>query len=198
MRQLLDTPFKGNRHYIHGSDIFNRISQHIKTLFPDAGAYISKLHFNAFGYHLYEMVLDETLDIEKVVGGGELTFVDGTRKSFHLCETDTVPQERVPYDEDSFVANATYEDITIRFDGPSPFTSIETVIALTKALSYRLMPLQSGKWVFGRLDLLMPLPAITTSVVITRTAVLGNRFSVNKIEIDGQHVGQIRFIVGTP
>ena len=42
------------------------------------------------------------------------------------------------------------------------------------------------------------LPEIFSSIVITRTAEIKNKFSRNNIVIDGVSIGEMRFIVGNP
>ena len=103
-----------------------------------------------------------------------------------------------PYDEDGLVAPAVREGNTIALRGRSQFTPIEEIIALTKRLNYELTPDVDGKWLFGQLDLDDTLPEEYSSLQITRTNVVGTRFSVNTIEIDGARFGDIRFIVGSP
>lgn len=198
MRYLLNTPYKGSRHYIQGGDLFNSVSHKLLELFGQQRPYVSQLSFPRFAYHLCDLVIDESVDAQSIMGKGAITFEDKSKKSFCLAETTTLPSERVPFDEDSLVAQAKYTGRSIELSGKPPFSSIETVIALTKALSYKNMPLQQGKWVFGRIDLMIALPAIGHSVSIENVSSVAGRFNTNNIMIDDNLVGKIQFIVGSP
>lgn len=198
MRCLLNTPYKGSRHYVHGSDLFNNISHKLLELFEQHSPFVSQLSFSRFAYHLCDLVFDESVEAQGIMGKGTVTFEDNTKKSFYLAETTSIPVERVPFDEDSLVAQASYTGRSIELSGKPPFSSIETIIALTKALSYKNMPLQQGKWVFGRIDLMVALPTIDHSVAIENISSVAGRFNTNNILVDGNLVGKIQFIVGSP
>jgi hypothetical protein len=198
MKYVLNTPYKGSRHYVQGGDLFNSISQKSLELFQQRKPYVSQLSFSNFAYHLCNFVVDESADIQSITGKGVITFDDATKKHFYLTETSTVPSERVPFDEDGLVAKAKYTERSIQLSGKPPFSSIETVIALTKALSYKNMPPHQGKWVFGRIDLTRALPEISNSVIVESISSVAGRFGIYNIVIEGDSVGNIQFIVGAP
>lgn len=197
MKTLLNTPYKGSRHYIHGSDLFNKINEILSATPEYRPYYVSQLVFTRFTYHLCELVIDEVVEPQLIAGKGIISSVDN-KKNFYLVETGSPPSERYPFDEESLVATAKYHDSSITLNQDSGYTSIETIIALTKALSYKLMPLNKEKWVFGRIDLKSSLPVITHSITIKQSNAIQGRFSVNNIEIDGNSVGKIQFITGNP
>ncbi len=198
MKYILNTPHKGSRTYIQGGDLFNSISDTLPKLFTQQNSFISQLSFSRFAYHLCELVIDENIEAQSIMGKGVITLDDNTKQNFYLIETATLPSERIPFDEDSLVARAQYGERTIELDNKPAFSSIETIIALTKALSYKIMPLQQGKWVFGKIELTVALPEINNSVIIESMSSVAGRFSINSIVIDGNPVGKIQFIVGSP
>lgn len=198
MKIPLDLSFKGARHYIQGGDFFNSIQAAANSMQTHGTAYISKLAFRRFAYHLCELCLNEREESEASVGSGELVFGDGSRQSFWISEGNQKPHDRRPYDEESMVAAATYADQTASLKAPIEYSTIEAVIALTKVLNYRLAAPKEGKWVFGQIDLTQALPAINESLTISRIKSLPGRFSINEIIIDGHSVGMIQFIVGAP
>jgi hypothetical protein len=198
MSFLLETTFKGSRHYIHGSDLFNAVQSAAQGMPGGEGVYISRLGFNHFAYHQCELYLDECVGSNSTVAEGELKFTDGSHKRFCLREGTRKPTERNPYDEDSMVAVAAYSEQSATLQAPISYTTIEVVIALTKVLNYRLATPKQGKWVFGKIELNQSLPEIRKFITVTRTKAIPGRFSVNEIVIDGGIVGAIQFIVGTP
>lgn len=197
MQYLLNTPYKGSRHYIHGSDLFNKITKIVYSTPEYESYYVSQLVFTRFTYHLCELVIDEVVEPALIAGKGIISTLD-SKKNFYLVETGNSPTERYPFDEESLVAKAEYYDSSITLNQAPDYTSIETVIALTKALSYKLMPLDKEKWVFGRIDLKSSLPIINNSITINQNNAIQGRFSVNDIEIDGKSIGRIQFITGNP
>lgn len=200
MRYSLLTPFKGTRHYIHGSDLFNTAEALADLATGAKGAHISKLAFTRFAYYQCDLVLspEATCEACNQMGEGEFSLPDGSYQSFRLCEGTQAPLERRPYEEDGMVAAASYADQSATLQAPIQYSSIEAVIALTKVLNYRLSPPKVGKWVFGRIELSQALPGIKNQLTITRTKSVPGRFSVNEINIDGETVGTIQFIVGAP
>ena len=90
------------------------------------------------------------------------------------------------------------DDEQIVLEIRSAFSPIEELIALTKRLNYELTPDIDGKWVFGQMNLKCGLPDEYSQLRITRNCIVSGRFSVNDIKFDSKHVGDIRFIVGTP
>lgn len=200
MRYPLSTPFKGTRHYIHGTDLFNTAEAIAELVTGARGAHISKLTFTRFAYHQCDLVVspDATDEASNQMGAGEFSLPDGSYQPFCLCEGTQAPLERRPYDEDGMVAAASYADQSATLQAPIQYSSIEAVIALTKVLNYRLSPPKVGKWVFGKIELTQALPAIQNYLTITRTKSVPGRFSVSEINIDGAKVGTIQFIVGAP
>ncbi|WP_130357113.1 hypothetical protein [Pigmentiphaga kullae] len=198
MKIPLDLTFKGNRHYIQGGDLFNSAEAVIQAFFKSEKAYINRLSFTRFAYNQCDLLIGDIPSPEEKIGEGSLTLPDGETRLFYLCEKSTKLLERRPYDEESMVAPATYEDRSAMLLAPLPYTSIEAVIALTKVLSYRLNEPAQGKWVFGKIDLQQKLPAIRENLTIRQVKALPGRFSVNDVVIDNIRVAQIHFIVGAP
>jgi len=196
----LKTPFKGSRHYIHGTDLFNALQANAELATGAPGAYISSLSFNRFAYHLCDLIVDDHADqlFHNAMGTGEFTLPNGTKRTFHLIEGKNAPHEGVPYDEDGFMAPAVFTEQKATLLVPIAITSIEAVIALTKVLNYRLSTPKAGRWVFGKIELKEALPPIESSLSITRAKSVQGRFSVNDIIIDDRHIGFIQFIVGAP
>lgn len=200
MKYQLSTPYKGNRHYIQGGDLFNTAQATAEKVTGVKDAYISRLSFTRFAYRQCELVIDpdRVMSGAKPMGEGAFRLPDGTDQVFFLYEGEVEPTERRPYDEEGMVAPATFKDNSATLDGPIQYSSIEAIIALTKVLNYRLAVPKAGKWVFGKIELNQSLPSIENILIITRTKSVPGRFSINEIIIDGVTVGTIQFIVGAP
>jgi hypothetical protein len=117
-----------------------------------------------------------------------------------IFETTNPVTSRRPFEEATLLAHAILgqDGCSARLPDRTGFSPIEEVIALTKYLNYAVSPMVNGKWVFGQLDLVEPLPKDYRELEIRLKSLLGGRFSVNEILADDRAIGIIRFIVGTP
>jgi hypothetical protein len=186
--------FKGQRNYVHGSDIFNALEVEFR---PD-GKHVSVLSFRHFAQNQLQAHFEKPGDSEGVVVEGQLRESAGREIPFWLTQTGEAVKDRYPFDEDAITGPAMIDGDTITAPGLAEFSVIEQVIALTKALNYAKSPDVSGKWVFGQLKLQQALPEAASRYLIRQKSLLANRFSVQTVVLDDIPVGEIRFIVGTP
>ena len=192
---LLNLSFKGDRTYIQGGDIFDAINRIIGMKSPSG--WVSHLAFRNFARRDCIVRWSEPSSESRLIAQGAARFPTAEEK-FWVIESDKEAVGRRPFDEDKLLAPAVSRQDSIELHGRSEHTPIEEVIALTKRLNYELTSDVDGKWVFGQLDLDDRLPDDYTTLRIVRKNVIGNRFSVNAIDVNGAHIGDIRFIVGSP
>lgn len=196
----LKLAYKGSRNYLHGSDFFNALQASAKTVTGDAGASVARLTFRRFARHVCLLASEAPSQPGDIVATGRYRLPDGAHMGFWIVETTREVTGRRPFDEDGLVARAVLDSDQRRawLTQRAPHTSIESVIALTKFLNYRLMPNITGKWLFGQIDLITPLPDDYKRLEIDMDTAISGRFSVNSIVMDEQTIGAIRFIVGEP
>jgi len=115
-----------------------------------------------------------------------------------MQETTQHVTDSYPFQEECITQPAEVEGTMIRGRRENAYSLIENIIALTKCLNYALTPDVDGKWLFGQLNLEKALPTEWDEIVVRRGVAVGNRFSRNQIEIDGEGFGEIRFIGGAP
>lgn len=180
--------FKGERNYVQGGDIFDAL----EAWFGDQEWQLLELSFRGFSRRQMCCVLDNPG--EDIKAEGVVIDRNGQRAPFWLLETDEPVTERYPFDEDAITRHAQQDGKTISASATPGYSVIEQIIALTKALNYRLTPEVNGKWVFGQLRLNQPLPKNAEHFVIRQKTLLAGRFSVQEVALDGKVVGQIRFI----
>jgi len=200
VKRLLDLSYKGERNYLHGSDFFNSMSDLAGVLTGEPG-YIEKLVFRKFAVHACAISNDSDVDDSTVIGSLRFkSLVSQTHSDWQIIETAQEVTGRYAFDEDELVTQA---EINIQarsavLPQPTRFTPIEEVIALTKRLNYEISAPRHGKWVFGQLDMKRPLLRPYDRLELHMRNLIQDRFSVNDIILNGEHVGTIRFIVGTP
>lgn len=201
MKVQLEIGYKGSRTYLHGSDIFNALTQVAPTLGDDTSAFVEQLIFRRFARNGCDVTTERPEDAAAIVG--QVSFRAPGRDASvaaWVVETDRAVAERRPFDEAQLLAKAVL-DVAARSDRlpeRSIYTPIEELIALTKQLNYAVCPLDKGQWVFGQLDLSAPLGADYKSMEIRVKTLLTGRFSINEVWVDGRAIGAMRFIVGAP
>lgn len=193
---LLELEYKGNRSYLHGSDLYMRTSEWAAAQY-ESTAYIRHLAFRNMAQHQCMLVLEPPNPSNHVIAKAVVMTKEGDKKIW-LIESEQTVTGRYAYDEESLVKKAALdaEDDTIKLDARIGFSVIEEIIALTKQLNNTLDPLEKGKWLFAQLDIDRPLKEDCFQVSIKRQQHIKGKFSVNTIMIDGNINGKIRFIVG--
>lgn len=132
------------------------------------------------------------------VGNGIWRDDKGDEIRFWIVEGKEEVVSRYPFDEEKLIAPSHVSEGTITLDVYNEHSAIENIVALTKKLNNTLTPEINGKWVFGQIDLIKPLPPIFNQIKIIRTNERKGMFSCNQVVIDKELVGEIRFIVGQP
>lgn len=195
----LNLQFKGQRDYIHGTDVYNAIQSLAFHLTDSIEAFVSNLAFRRFAKNDCDLSLNQPDTNLDYVAKGKISDSQGQEiRHFWVLETERAPKGRYAFDEKKIVTTATIKDKEIALQGQTAYSPIEETIALTKTLHYHLMPEISGKWVFGQLDLVRPFSPIRHNLRVELISVKARRFSMNKIFEDDELTGDIRFIVGEP
>ena len=199
VNKLLDLKYKGERTYLHGSDFFNVLTQLSTELLGEFG-FVEKLAFKNFAINACKLTDKKPKNIDSIVAQVRLkSKVSKLSKEFWVEETKDLVNQSYDFDENSIVArcNTDLVNQSIKMLGRTKFSPIEEIIVLTKHLNYKVSSKVPGKWVFGQLDMFKPLTYDYRELNIHMKSLIKNRFSVNELIIDGEHIGKILFIVET-
>lgn len=190
--------FKGGRTYLHGTSFFTAIEEVSPALYGQVGGFVSRLVFRHLARHLCEISSLPPDDSELLVGQGRYRGPGGAENEFWLIETCEPVIDRQPWNEDELATRTIFCPLerSAHLIERSSNTPIEDVVGLTKLLNYKLMPDISGKWLFGQLDLKMPLQYAYNRLDIRMMNAFAGKFSVSEILLDKVSIGTIRFIVG--
>lgn len=193
----LDLKYKGSRNYLQGGDFFDAITS---ALFDETGdGALKKLCFKSFARNQCRLVLEKRPGkSEYQIGNGIWLKSDGEEIKFWIVESDEPVLSRYPFDEDELIAPSRIVGNVITLAAGNRYSAIENIVALTKKLNYALTPDINGKWVFGQIEMLKPMPTDFSEIEIIRSSERKGVFSCNQVAIDNEHVGEIRFIVGQP
>ncbi|MEN3943438.1 hypothetical protein WJU23_19210 [Prosthecobacter sp. SYSU 5D2] len=193
----LELPFRGERTYLHGTDLHQAI---VAALGADLPAGPVSITFHSLLKQLPDLVCstdslrhlrdDPTFRGEVRFGSGDAVL------NAALLESTRPATERKICNENEVAAAAvvdeTAKSATLEADGPGNL--IERIVFLNKHLHLKLLPHLSPKWLFARLELSAPLPAeAPQQLSLVLKQVLGNRFTRSDILFDGQRFGSISF-----
>jgi len=186
--------YKGSRSYIQGPDIFNVMI----AGFPEGG--LLALRFSVHGF-----VLSPSCDLYESFCKEDLNFVSDIRarcqfehygKMHYLALAEapnsSLANERYAYDEDQIVSISSHNGEEIQLNERSPFTFIETVVAMNKYHHQMLFPNASGKWVFTRIDLQHDCH-VKENIHLVFKNNMSFRLTKSDVLVNGEKVGDIYF-----
>jgi hypothetical protein len=195
----LDFSFKGARQYIQGPDIFD---ESVRLLREQAG---DNLEFLEFVIHrmtdrnlyltLYPAAQVPQLDAQDVA---ELKFtVSGQSWVARLTDTANQPASRRPYDETMVVEKCEIDEVERRIvfrRGETPYSMMETLVSMNKALHLKVFPDARGSWVFCQWNSPhWPLDESLNGVCIQLKQALGTRLTRAEVSLDDRVIGQMYF-----
>lgn len=153
-------PFKGKRCYLHGTSILEYAMQLVKQQMPSA--YGGRLRAAFHGFAKTELSVIFSSEEEIALRPEEITAevisqgISGERVFIWFTESGVPITMSVPYPEELLAPQLVYAERNVVFEGETPFSPVETLVAMTKFFHLRLMP-DVESWIFTRLDIVRPL-----------------------------------------
>lgn len=199
MEKLIDFCFKGDRTYVHGTDMLNTF---IREAHLPAEFHQAPLDFtiHKIARHKLILVFPDSVSSNLEPHANLYVSAGDSRLRYAYVESDQAVDCRYEYDEDSIVRAADYsvEAKEIALSNFDNYTTIEKIVALNKGLLQRLFPGAPGKWYFTRIRLssIVWLNDNATGGKPIRLAFRKNfnfKLTASRIFIDGNEVGEINF-----
>ena len=185
--------FKGERTYLHGTDLFNLLVE-VTDIGGDAGAADIRLSF----YY----PISRGVEAVRLPSGVRPAFRPAALLEFARAgqrivwavreRPDEIVVERRPYDERLVADGAVIESVSILQATPTPYSFIERVVALNKRLLEHADANPKRGWWFSRLEL-VALPPQAKALRLRRLTDLGGRLVKSSIECDETLVGHVFF-----
>jgi len=194
----LSVPFKGNRTYIHSTDVYPAV---LAALEEHSGLPANELQKVDFVFrhicHQQIQMAPELPEDETAVATFSFTHKNLPAKWF-VFERDEAIANRRECPEDSIIETSTVnletQSIKAPFAANPKGTLIETIVALNKALHEKAFPDAKGKWLFTQIQTNSALPGITPEEIeIEIVRRFGLRLTKSEIRFDGQPGGHIFF-----
>jgi len=193
--------YKGDRDYLHGTDIYNALTRIIGGGNPGIVFNSIKMSFHkvtrnqcklTYGDHSLLKQMPKDINVE-------VRFISPSSDTIGwLTETAEPVVDRIPYHEEDIVKKTSIDGKLIAINGEVKFTPIEILVAMTKHLHMMLYPVNVGRWFFTRLDLnrlLTISDASKLSLEIDKN--LNNRLTKGSIHSGEEMLGHIYFSVVT-
>ena len=191
---LLELPYKGNRDYLHGTDIFQFLDNYFRSKY----AFLDSLSFRAFANTQLKISFGKPSSPMQTIYAEGIVKYPLKETQFWLVDSGSIVTTRTPFDESIITKFAIIESDQVVLDRPNKFKLIEKLVILTKFCSNFISLLNTGRWILGKIHLSQPLPLEWHRLVITRIAYLGKkRLSRYNICVDSVNIGQVLFIVSS-
>ena len=195
--KLIKFRFKGDRNYVQGPDIFNEILNYIhETL---------NFNFNFIIDVSFHKIVNKHLILNHYVGDLFVRPLDASVAAkvnfkndihwFILKESDENIVCRYEYNEEKFITTCKIytEQKLISCIEESPFTFIETIVAMNKALHLSIYPDIVGKWLFVRGQLTKFEKFDCNDLKIRLVSNLNNKFTKSEVICNEKSVGFVYF-----
>lgn len=191
--KLLVSRFKGDRDYVHGTDM---LDYSISFLQLSAGSQLESidLAFHRMAHRSVELITTAVGVVEDPVAILQYA-VHGERRKAYIVESDLDVDTRIEYNENSIVAdlNISTKKNSCELDSNLPFTDIEIWVAMTKALHQSLFCEVKGKWLFVRGKFNFYSPSAKGKREIRLKANFNNKLTRCEAVRNGCVVGEIFF-----
>ncbi len=187
MTQKLNFCFKGNRTYVHGTDI---VAGLFKT-FANADLSAIDLKFNGIAHTNLDLIAGTDSSEAKVNIRWQES---GQEKHYQLIENGEPIECRYEYDESSIIEKAVLntDNQLIKLSQNTGYTLCENFVALNKHLLQSLFPNEQGKWYFTRLE---QIKLISDDALIEVKMIKNFNFRLTKSDIllDNEVIGSVYF-----
>jgi hypothetical protein len=189
--------FKGQRDYVHGTDMYEKIADFVResSRTPGTGEFRMTIH-DTVRHQCRLMYCDLHASTSKPNNAkAEFSFISEDFSIIGwLVETASPVIERYAYEEEKIIEGCSVTGKAIEVQGGTGYSAIEVTVAMNKHLHLQLFPQTDGKWFFTRIDLRKLLDRQCRHIYrIELAGVLQNRMTRSVIVSNGKTVGYIYF-----
>lgn len=191
----LDIPFKGKRDYLHSTSLYDAVVKHLGDKLGRGNLSDVRLMFQGFA----RKKLKVTQHLGEAESRALMTFVcAGQKFRLDFVETEKEVADRRPYPEEQIMEHCHLDPVaeraTLVDDGRQPFSLMECVVAINKALHERLFAENRGKWLFTEIRTARPLYETQwKEIAVQLKHRLGLKLTRATITLDREDVGYICF-----
>jgi len=197
----LNLPYKGERDYLHGTDIYTETVRVLNGVKAEALTGKCRLVIHNVARRqcqlLYTLLQDTTKRPENLIA--EFNFISDTVNLVAwLVETSEDISHRIPYAESQITENCILSDRSIKLSCRTRFSAIEELVAMNKLLHITKYPPGESRWYFTRMDLDRLLTVNDVgNLQVTLQQNLNNRLTRSEVISHDQIIGHIYFSMVT-
>jgi len=189
--------FKGDRDYLHGTDILSSALHALSDGRPLDIINDIDIVFHALARTGLTLCEDAPPGCEPKI---QLSCsIEGVRRKFLLVEDGRPITERHLYPEDQIVAVSIIDASSLMATSSAsvPFTNIERWIAMIKALHHSIYPDARGKWLFARAKLATYMDVWPNQAEhrVDVQSDFGGKLTRSALTVDGCNIGDIFFVL---
>jgi hypothetical protein len=188
-----DLPLRGNRNYIHGTDIYEAILAALESYAPCPAPISFSLSIHHFSRH----AIDLTITDEPVTNFPDIAavaFRTSAGLNGWMIESDRPVTRTVPFREADITEKAEVAGNVARIAGHVAYPPIDVLVILTKFWHLQRLPDAGKAWVFVKLELSRLLQTDDSdrlSIQVDQN--LANRLTRAIVAVGGQAIGHIYF-----
>lgn len=188
----LEFCFKGNRTYIHGTDIYNKI---LKVLENKINYGRFDLSFHGIARSNIAISSIKPTDESLIKFACKYSDIDNEQKILYGIENGHQIDCRYPYLEENISKTSELNILneTVLLEEDTSYTFVENAVALNKFLLENLFPTVSGKWYFTRLELKEIVTEKIYPLQINFKANFNFKLTKSEIFINDKSIGFIYF-----
>ncbi len=188
---VLEFGFKGGRDYIQGPDLVNEVIAHFST------ESIKNIKFTIHDF-IYKSCCTLTVyknDPINLTGAfrGRVV-VNGCMRWVEVTELEQQPAvvQRYSYNEELITSRCCIENEVVKLLEKSPYSFVETVVAMKKYLLSQLIPPGNNKWIFTSIEL-DDYSDLREELEIKMLHNFQNKLVKSEVLFGGERVGNIYF-----
>lgn len=185
---------KGDRHYVHGTDMFDFFLEILDGYINDITDIDICFNRVILNHHCTFLLSNDECEVRSISPFCKGKFVFKER-SFYFGFTEGPKGESaviVDYDENRITEQCTVNSGSATLIPRRKYTFIESLVALTKYYHNQCQPLEKKKWMFSRI-LLTRVPLAFNEISIKLQSAIAHRLTRSQILIDGEKAGEIFF-----
>jgi len=187
----LEFCFKGSRTYVHGTDIFNKVSELLKDEMKNEKIDLS---FHGVAKTNMHLVSEKPENEELLKFALKYTDKEDNRQVLYGVENKDEVKCRYEYPEEDIcnmsILNKENEKVTLEKE--SSYSFVENTVAINKYLLENLFPEANGKWYFTRFQL-NKIPENNYPLKLELKANFNLKLTKTEIFIDDESIGFIYF-----
>lgn len=193
--ETLELCFKGDRDYLHGTDMYNSVVDAVHRCGVTIIGHRMAIHAIARNQCRLSIAAagEPVTRPDKLVADFSFDVAAGMVAGF-LTESADKVECRYPYDEERICALCSTRGGRIRINGATGYSPIEVIVAMTKHLHHVALKERAAKWAFTKLELSRALCADdATRIQLELVHNFNNRLTKSRIESGGAPLGHIYF-----